>query len=92
MLIRLGEEKYAIPLSSMVKNAIMMRDEIRLVHGMQMISYRDHIIPIVSLKEVLECPDTGEAEQDEMNVVIIRKGEKLAALIVDELMSKRMLL
>lgn len=89
MLIRLGEEKYAIPLSSIVETAIMMRDEIRLVHGMQMISYRDHIIPIVSLKEVLECPDTGEAEQDEMNVVIIRKGEKLAALIVDELIGQQ---
>ena len=41
------------------------------------------------LEEVLECPGTGEAEQDEMNVVIIRKGEKLAALIVDELIGQQ---
>lgn len=89
MLIRIGEENYAIPLSSIVETATIQIDEIRQVHGNQMISYRDSVIPIVSLGHVFEVPDYSLEGRIEMDIVVIRKGDKMAALIVDELIGQQ---
>ncbi|MUT66374.1 chemotaxis protein CheA [Paenibacillus sp. NEAU-GSW1] len=84
MLIKLGSEKYAIPLSSIVETAIIKREQILNVHGNQMIEFRNSVIPLVSLSRVLEAPDFNEKDEVETEIVVIRKGDKLAAVTVDE--------
>ena len=84
MLIKLGSEKYAIPLSSIVETAIIKRDMIRNIHGNRMIEFRGAIIPILSLSTILQSPDFTEEQEEESEVVIIRKGEKWAAVVVDD--------
>jgi len=84
MLIKLGSEKYAVPLSSIVETAIIKRESIRNIHGNRMIEFRGAIIPILSLSRILESPDFSEDQEEESEVVIIRKGEKWAAVIVDD--------
>lgn len=83
MLIKMGEEKYAIPLSSIVETGIIQRDQIATIHGNQMIEFRGSVIPVVSLSRVLSVPGYREEEETENEIVVIRKGDKLAALIVD---------
>lgn len=90
MLIRLGEEKYAIPISSVVETALINDEDIRYVHGMRMIQFRDNVIPLIDLASVLEVPGHGEKQRSqEMNVVIVHKGDKLAALITDEFIGQQ---
>jgi two-component system chemotaxis sensor kinase CheA len=90
MLIRLGGEKYAIPLTSIVETALVSKSSIRIIHGEPMMTYRSGIIPLVNLSEVLDCPDSSAiGETEEMNVVIIRKGDRTAALIVDDLLGQQ---
>lgn len=89
MLIRMGTEKYAIPLSSIVETAILPKNEISHVHGMSMMNYRDHVIPLVYLRKVLDCPGEEQDDLKEHNVVIVRKGDKHAAIIVDELLGQQ---
>lgn len=84
MLIKLGSEKYAIPLSSIVETGIIQRDKILNVHGNRMIQFRSSIIPLVSLSQVLESPDYDESQEEETEIIVIRKGEKWAAVMVDE--------
>lgn len=84
MLIKLGSEKYAIPLSSIVETGIIRKEQILHVHGNKMIEFRNAIIPLVSLSRVLECPDFNENEEQETEIVVVRKGEKWAAVMVDE--------
>ncbi|MHA7963051.1 chemotaxis protein CheW [Paenibacillus sp. CAU 1782] len=84
MLIKLGSEKYAIPLSSIVETGIIQRDKILNVHGNRMIQFRSSIIPLVSLSQVLESPDYDESREQETEIIVIRKGEKWAAVMVDE--------
>jgi two-component system chemotaxis sensor kinase CheA len=84
MLIKLGSEKYAIPLSSIVETGIIQRDKILNVHGNRMIQFRSSIIPLVSLSQVLESPDYDEGQEQETEIIVIKKGEKLAAVMVDE--------
>lgn len=40
MLVRLGSEKYAVPLSSIVETAIVQREQVRNIHGNKMITFR----------------------------------------------------
>lgn len=84
MLIKLGSEKYAIPLSSIVETGIIRKEQIKNIHGNRMIEFRSSIIPLVSLSKVLESPDFNDEEEDETEIVVVRKGEKWAAVTVDE--------
>ncbi|WP_127531906.1 chemotaxis protein CheA [Paenibacillus kobensis] len=83
MLIQMGSEKYAIPLSSIVETGIIQRDSIATVHGNQMIEFRGTVIPVVSLSRVLDVPDYREDAETETEIVVIRKNDKLAALMID---------
>lgn len=84
MLIKLGSEKYAIPLSSIVETGIIQRSNILHVHGNQMIEFRHAVIPLVSLSQVLESPDYSETNETETEIIVIQKGDKWAAIMVDE--------
>ncbi|GGG12227.1 chemotaxis protein CheA [Paenibacillus abyssi] len=84
MLIKLGSEKYAIPLSSIVETAIIKREQVRHIHGNRMIEFRNAIIPILSLSRILESPDFDEEQETDTEIVVIRKGDKWAAVMVDE--------
>lgn len=84
MLVRLGSEKYAVPLSSIVETAIVQREQVRNIHGNKMITFRDSLIPYLSLSEVFGVPDFNDADEKETEIVVIRKGERLAAVAVEE--------
>jgi two-component system chemotaxis sensor kinase CheA len=84
MLIKLGSEKYAFPLSSIVETASVRPGDIRTVHGTRVIEYRQSIIPVVSLAELVQSPDYREDGEAETEMLVIRKGDKLAAVLVDE--------
>lgn len=84
MLIRMGSEKYAIPLSSIVETAIIKRGQIKQVHGSRMIQFRESLIPVISLSRLFEVPDFDEVLEEETEIVVIRKGDRLAALTIDD--------
>ncbi|SMG16498.1 chemotaxis protein CheA [Paenibacillus aquistagni] len=85
MLFRLGDEKYAIPLTSIVETGLVTKKDIRNIHGgIRMINYRDSVIPLVSLSAIFECPSYTDVDEEETEIIIIRKGERLAAIAVDD--------
>lgn len=84
MLIRMGSEKYAIPLSSIVETGIIKRGQIKHVHGSRMIQFRESMIPLISLSRLFEVPDFDEEREEETEIVVIRKGDRLAALTIDD--------
>lgn len=61
MLIRLGDEKYAIPLSSIVETMAVKSDQIRVVHGSTLINYRSSVIPLVHLAQLFDVPALPES-------------------------------
>ena len=88
MLIKLGSEKYAFPLSSIVETGMIRREDIRNLHGNKVIEYRKAIIPVVSLAKLLDSPDYRDDDEKETEMLVIRKGDKLAAVLVDEFVSQ----
>ncbi|SDB88874.1 two-component system, chemotaxis family, sensor kinase CheA [Pelagirhabdus alkalitolerans] len=82
MLTEVENEKYAIPLSSIIETAIVHKKDIMRAHNKQVIDFRGKVVPLVSLKNVFSVPGDRE-EDDYYSVVIIRQGDKMAGLIVD---------
>lgn len=85
MLFRLGEENYAIPLSSVIETAIYQKEQIQYAQGIPMLEFREHLIPLILLKDVLDYPKNTDEEEQELTVLIIRKGDRIAAAKVDEI-------
>ncbi|KWX75602.1 chemotaxis protein CheA [Paenibacillus jilunlii] len=84
MLVRLGSEKYAIPLSSIVETGIVKHTQIRSIHGNKMVEFRNSHIPLVSLSKIFSVPDYDESTEEETEIVVVRKGERLVALAVQD--------
>ncbi|MFC5472036.1 chemotaxis protein CheW [Cohnella suwonensis] len=84
MLVKLGGEKYAFPLSSIVETGAVKRSDIRLLHGNRIIEYRQSIVPVLSLAQLVDSPDYRDDDETETEMLIVRKGDKLAAVLVEE--------
>ncbi len=89
MMVKLGKEKYAIPLSSIVETSIVQKSRIRTMHGNRMMEYRNSVIPLISLSQLFEVPDYSEEDEKESEVVVVRKGDKIAGIVVDELIGQQ---
>ncbi|MBX0356425.1 chemotaxis protein CheA [Halobacillus sp. Nhm2S1] len=88
MLVEVQKEKYAVPLSSIIETAIVKKEEIMHAHNKKVIDFRGKVVPLVFLKDVLSVPEELE-EEDYYSVVIVRKGEKMAALVVNSFIGQQ---
>lgn len=88
MLVEVGDEKYAIPLSSIVETAIVNKEEIYSSHNQKVIDFRGKVVPLVFLKDIFEVPMKEESDDEFYSLVIIHKGEKIAGLVVDSLIGQ----
>lgn len=87
LMVKLGEEKYAISLGSIETIEDIAISEIKYVHAKEVIHLRGSVIPLIRLRELLDVPGEPE-ESDTIVVVIVRKGDKLAGLVVDSLIGQ----
>ena len=87
LMVKLGDEKYAISLGSIETIEDVPVGDIKYVHAKEVINLRGSVIPLIRLRDILDVP--GEAEDsDTIIVVIVRKGDKLAGLVVDSLIGQ----
>ena len=83
LLVEVGKEKYAIPLSSIIETAILKKSDIYDAHHNKVIDFRGNVIPLTFLENVFQVPNEEQEESDYVSIVIIRKGNKLTGLVVD---------
>ncbi len=88
LMVVIGDEKYAIALNSIQTIEAIMPEDIKLVQNKEVIHLRGTVIPIVRLNQILEI-ESKVAETDEMTVIIVKKGDQQAGLVVDELMGQQ---
>lgn len=87
LLIKLSEEIYAIPLSSITEIINISSDQIRDVQGQEIVLYRGKTLPIIRLKNILDI--NNSIENEDLVVVVVKKGDKQAGLIVDNLIGQQ---
>jgi len=88
LMVIVGGEKYAISLGSIQTIEDINPNEIKLVQNREVIHLRGTVIPIIRLSNELDIESTKQDDEN-MVVVIVKKGERLAGLVVDELIGQQ---
>lgn len=89
MLVEVEKEIYAIPLSSIIETSIIKQKDILNAHNQKVIDVRGKIVPLIFLEEIFEVPRSEAKDDDYLSVVIVRKGDKLAGLVVDSFIGQQ---
>ncbi|MBQ6968485.1 MAG: chemotaxis protein CheA [Lachnospiraceae bacterium] len=88
LMVLVGGEKYAIALGNIQTIEDIPVSEIRLVENKEVIQLRGSVIPIIRLSDMLDAPEV-ERDTENLIVVVVKKGDSLAGLVVDELMGQQ---
>ncbi len=89
LLVTIGEEKYAIPLNVIRDITTINGATIRNIHGQEVVLNRSNVLPIVRLDKMLDVENSQSADSEELTAVVVKKGEKHAAFIVDTLIGQQ---
>lgn len=88
LMVEIGDEKYAIALGSIQTIEDIPPADVKLVQAKEVIQLRDLVIPLIRLNEILDVPSKKNPE-DNLVVVVVKKGDKMAGLVVDELIGQQ---
>lgn len=88
LMVIVGDEKYAISLGSIQTIEDISPNDIKLVQNKEVIQLRGTVIPIIRLSDVVDAT-SSKSPEDNMVVVIVKKGDRLAGLVVDELIGQQ---
>lgn len=89
LLVMVGDEKYAIPLSSIFEIYNITPKDIQFVRNQEVTLLRDTVIPIIRLHNILDIEAEEDMENKQLTCVVVRKGDKLSGLIVDSLIGQQ---
>lgn len=88
LMVVVGDEKYAISLGSIQTLEDISPSDIKLVQNKEVINLRGTVIPLIRLNEVLDI-ESKKSKDENLIVVIVKKGDKMAGLVIDELIGQQ---
>ncbi|WP_214815924.1 chemotaxis protein CheA [Exiguobacterium sp. s59] len=86
MLVQVGEESYAIPLSSILETTLLDEADILTAHRERVFDFRGQLVPLVYLKEMFGIESETKSQ---FPVVVVRKGNKLVGVVVNDLIGQQ---
>ena len=84
MIVRSGEDRYAIPQVKLVELVRVEKSAIEMVQDRPVYRLRGNILPLLNLKEVLEGQVVTECEA--INIVVLNSDNYLFGMVVDEIL------
>lgn len=88
LMVELGKEKYAIPLGSIQTIEDIPFSDVKHVQTKEVINLRGSVIPLIHLDQLLGV-EPGDFEPESLTVVIVKKGDRQAGLVVDNLIGQQ---
>lgn len=86
MLVQVGEETYAVPLSSILETTLLDETDILTAHRERVFDFRGQLVPLVYLKEMFAIETETKTQ---FPVVVVRKGNKLVGVVVNDLIGQQ---
>ncbi len=86
LMVTLGEQVYAFPLTNVQETLCISADEIRRIGNNEVIVIRERILPLLRLAEHFGI---GTELGDRFYVVVVASGERRAAVVVDQLLGEQ---
>jgi len=88
LVVRIWDEKYVIPLSSVVESLKMVPDMLIAMGGKEAVRIRDEVLPLLRVDKALMVPGGNDDEEDKF-LVIVASAEKRLGFMVHELVGKQ---
>jgi two-component system chemotaxis sensor kinase CheA len=82
LLARVGDERYALPLTHVRETMERRPTTITQVQGKEVFVLRDEVLPILRLRDVVQLSGARAGLEE---IVVIERGDRRAGLVVDEL-------
>jgi two-component system chemotaxis sensor kinase CheA len=89
LVIQLGNEIYAIPSSYIEQITSLNRDEIKHIRQQEVFMLRGEVVPLIRLQDILDTPGAKNPEIDDLDVVVLKIGDRLIGCIVDSLLRQQ---
>jgi len=86
LLVRVGTETYAIPITAVLDSHRIKPTEIRMIDNYEVFNVRDDVVSLMRLSRLFRIPT--DEHKDHFFVVIVGSGEKKMGLIVDALIGE----
>ena len=86
LLVRVGTEVYAIPITSVAESHRVKQSSINMIDGYEVFNVRDEVISLMRLGNIFRIPTTLESEYK--FIVIVGSGDKKMGLMVDSLIGE----
>ncbi len=84
LMVVVGGEKYAISLGSIETIETIPEKDIKYVENKEVINLRGNVLPLIRLNQLIDV-ESESPEDGNLTVVIVKKGDKMAGIVVDEL-------
>jgi two-component system chemotaxis sensor kinase CheA len=81
LLVRVVDELYAIPLDSVIESQRIEMQDVRTVHGNEVITLRGQVVPLVRVADFFELG--GERDPEKVMIVIVGLQGRQVGLVVD---------
>ena len=89
LMVVIGNEKYAISLGSIQTIEDISPEDIKLVQAKEVIHIRGTVIPVIRMNKILDIESSNTDSNKNLTVIIVKKGDKQAGLVVDELIGQQ---
>lgn len=91
LMVNLNKEKYALPLNNIKEITTINSKSISLVQNQEVVLYRNKTLPLIHLSDVLHVPYAVDErlKKEDLIVVVVKKGETEAGLVVDSLIGQQ---
>jgi two-component system chemotaxis sensor kinase CheA len=92
LLVEAEKMLFALPMFSVTESVKVKMEEVFTIEGRMALPLREQIVPLVSLKDVLQLPHApGEEEKakDQMSVVIATSFDRRVGFIVDRIVGEQ---
>ncbi|MDU9047934.1 MAG: chemotaxis protein CheW [Candidatus Electrothrix sp. Rat3] len=87
LMVRVGLEKFTIPLTTVEETLRVFRHEISEIEGVDVIHLRESTMPIFQLSKIYDIDRQGQ-DEEKMFVVVVSTGTQELGLVVDELLGQ----
>ena len=86
MLVEVGNERYAIPFTNIVKNIEIRKEAVRHINGEEVTMESGKVLPLLRLRRLFGFP---VEEKEKLTVVVVEKAGQVIGIVVDRLLGKQ---
>lgn len=88
LLVAVGGETFAVPLSSVLEVLYTTKAEVSTVHGCEVIRLRENVLSLVDISQILDVPGRDKPRKSFYTVVVGIANHKFG-IVVDELIGQK---